>query len=247
MTVPERAAAFTADASCSPAVPTILLARHAQASFGGADYDVLSERGHEQAAALAGDLERRGVRIDRVVSGSLARQRDTAAPVAAMLGGVEVDVDARWDEYDTGAILSHHSATAARPERPPGSDAPAISSREFQDLLEAALLGWIAAGDASPADESWPAFAARVRGALGDVAAALGSGETALVCTSGGVLAAACVALLEAPARAFVTFNRVTVNAGVTKVIAGRGGVRLVSFNEHAHLERPDAALVTYR
>ena len=37
-------------------MPSILLVRHAQASFGAADYDVLSERGHEQVTALVAGL-----------------------------------------------------------------------------------------------------------------------------------------------------------------------------------------------
>ena len=44
-------------------MPTLLLVRHAQGSFGDADYDVLSKCGHEQATALADDLEARGVAI----------------------------------------------------------------------------------------------------------------------------------------------------------------------------------------
>lgn len=228
------------------AVPTILLARHAQASFGASDYDVLSEHGHGQARALADELTRRGVRIEHVVSGSLARQRDTAAPVAAAVGR-EVTVDARWDEYDADDVLAHHSSTAVRAHRPPGSDAPAVSSRDFQDLLDRTLPAWIAAGDDGPTAEAWPAFAARVAAALADVADGLGSGQTALVCTSSGVVAGTCVALLGLAPEAFVAFNRVTVNAGVTKVVHGRRGTTLVSFNEHAHLEREGRSLVTYR
>lgn len=229
-----------------PPVPTILLVRHGQASFGGADYDVLSPQGREQADALAGDLVRRGVRVDRVVSGSLARQRDTAAPLAAA-AGCGVEVDPRWDEYEADDLLTHHSTTAARQERPPGSDTPPISSRAFQDVLEDALLAWIGAGADGPANEPWPSFADRIEAALADVAAGLGRGETAVVCTSGGVLAAVCLALLRAPAPVFVTFNRVTVNAGVTKVVHGRGGTTLVAFNDHAHLEQGGRSLVTYR
>jgi broad specificity phosphatase PhoE len=233
-------------------VPTVLLVRHAQASFGAADYDVLSPTGIEQAAALGADLARRGVRVDRVVSGSLARQRDTAAPIAAA-AGVRATVDPRWDEYATDAILARHSDTALRlgdpaAARGPGSLTPdAMSSREFQDVLERALLRWIAAGDDEPAWETWPAFAARAGAALDDVVKDLGRGETALVCTSGGVLAAICVRLLELPPSALVAFNRVAVNAAVTRVISGRAGTRLVSFNEQAHLEGDGRTLVTYR
>lgn len=212
-------------------MPTVLLVRHGQASFGGEDYDVLSERGRAQSARLAADLARRGVRFERVVSGSLARQRDTAAALG------EFTVDPRWDEYDADDILAHHSTSAVRLER---RGPVTVSPREFQDALEAALLGWVAAGDASPARETWPAFAGRVAAAL-DAAAE----RSTVVSTSGGVIAAACVALLGVAPAAFVALNRVTINAGVTKVVRGRSGTTLVSFNEHAHLE-PDG-LVTYR
>jgi broad specificity phosphatase PhoE len=225
-------------------VPTLLLARHAQGSFGAADYDVLSDRGHEQAAALADDLERRAVRVDRVVSGALARQRDTAAPVAAKVGA-EIEVDPRWDEYDSNAILARHADTDVRLEGHAGAAGGAVSSRDFQAVLDGALAGWIAAG--AGGEGSWPAFRDRVAAALRELAAGLGSGQTALVCTSGGPLAAACVALLGLPDDRFVAFNRVVVNAGVTKVVHGRSGTSLVSFNEHAHLERPGGSLVTYR
>jgi broad specificity phosphatase PhoE len=215
-------------------LPAILLVRHGQASYGGPDYDVLSERGRAQCAALAADLERRGVAVERVISGSLARQRDTAAAL-----GREAEVDPRFDEYRADDILAHHSGSDARLERP--GDV-ALTPREFQDVLERALLAWIAAGEGSPAPETWPAFAARVAAGLAD------TGERpALVSTSGGVIAATCVALLRAPPEAFVAFNRVTVNTGVTKLVRGRSGTTLVSFNEHAHLESPQGSLVTYR
>jgi broad specificity phosphatase PhoE len=212
-------------------LPTVLLVRHGQASYGGPDYDVLSPRGRAQAERLAADLARRGFAAERVLSGRLARQRDTAAVFGAFM------VDARWDEYDADDILAHHSGSAARLERPGGV---ALTPREFQDVLEAALLAWVAAGDASPCAETWPAFAARVAAAL-----AAAAERPTLVCTSGGAIAAACVGLLGLAPEVFVALNRVTVNTGVTKVVRGRSGTSLVSFNEHGHLEAE--GLVTYR
>ena len=214
-------------------MPTLLLVRHAQGSFGGADYDVLSERGHEQAHALAAELDRRGVRLDRLVSGSLARQRDTAAAITAAQELAPV-IDARWDEYDSGTVVARHAASAAAPE----------TTREFQAVLDAALLAWLAGG---AGEGSWPAFRDRVAAALGELVESLGPGQTALVCTSGGPLAAVCVALLGLPDQALVPFNRVLVNAGLTKVVSGRSGATLVSFNEHGYLEGTGSALVTYR
>ena len=223
-------------------MPTLLLIRHGQASFGAADYDVLSPVGAQQAGVVAASLDG----VDRVISGTLGRQRGTAKPIADA-AGCALELDGRWDEYDADAILEHHSDSDVRQDRPPGSDAPPVSTREFQQILEGALHGWIGAGEASPCALRWPAFAERVTGALHELGGQLRSGETAVVVTSGGVLAAVCVELLGVPAPAFVAFNRVTVNAAVTRVVFGRSGATLVSFNEHAHLLAGGAGLLTYR
>ena len=212
-------------------MPTLLLVRHAQGSFGGADYDVLSERGLEQAATLADDLEAREVNVTRVLAGSLARQRDTAAPIAERFGR-EIEIDPRWNEYESEEIIASH----ASPSLFEGTQ------REFQALLDAALVEWV-----TQADGSWPAFRERVRAAFDELAGALESGETALVSTSGGPIAAVGVALLGLPPEGFVALNRVAVNAGVTKVVTGAAGATLVSFNEHAYLERQSRSLLTYR
>lgn len=215
-------------------MPTLLLVRHGQASFGAGRYDALSDLGRVQAARLAADLARRGVAYERVVSGDLARQRDTAEAF-----GREVEIDPRWNEYQADEILAHHSDSDVRLEQ---GQPVSLTPREFQALLDGALLAWIAAGEDSPCAESWPAFAARVQAAIA------GAAERAtLACTSGGVIAAACVARFAAPPEALVAFNRVTVNTGVTKIVRGRSGTSLVSFNEHSHLESPDGAYVTYR
>jgi broad specificity phosphatase PhoE len=214
-------------------MPQIVLVRHGQASFGGADYDVLSELGVRQATLARIALDERGIKPTTFVSGSLRRQLHTAAAWDA-----EPLVDPRWNEYESADVLSAHGTTYASLERPG-------DSRLFQDALDAALAGWIKAGEGSPAQESWPAFLGRVEAALGDVASGLGSGETALVATSGGVIAAVAVLLLGAPHLQFLAFNRVTANGGLTKIVIGRSGTTLVSFNEHDHLDR--AGVVTYR
>jgi broad specificity phosphatase PhoE len=227
-------------------VPTLLLVRHGQASFGTSDYDRLSPRGHEQARVVAAHLTRHGAPVDLLQSGSLIRQRETAEPIAAAFGRA-VEIDPRWDEYDTDEILAHHSSSPVRQDRAPGSDAPEISPRDFQNALEQALLDWIAAGRGGPCQERWSAFDARVGDALDELGGRLSSGQTALVCTSGGVLAALCTRVLGVPAETFVTFNRVTVNAGITRVLIGRSGATLLSFNEQSHLLSGGASLVSFR
>lgn len=223
-------------------MPQLVIVRHGQASFGGEDYDVLSELGGRQARAARAGLDARGIVPSRIVHGTLRRQIDTAAAWAD-LG--EAVVDAGWNEYDSADLLGAHDVAGASLENPEVATGGAPDSRSFQAVLDQALLAWIAAGDDSPAAETWPAFRDRVLGALRAAAGALGRGEVGLVVSSGGAIAVCCAALLGLPPEKLVDFNRVVINAAITKVTIGRGGTTLVSFNEHAHLDAD--GLVTYR
>ena len=112
-------------------MPTILLIRHGQASYGTDDYDRLSEVGHVQAKAAAAELQRRELSIERIVHGSLLRQRDTAAPTIEALS-LPAIVDPRLDEYDMDDIVSHHTDSAVRTNAAPGgSRSQAASSSGF--------------------------------------------------------------------------------------------------------------------
>jgi broad specificity phosphatase PhoE len=228
-------------------VPIVLLIRHAQASFGTADYDVLSELGHAQVEALHRAVMRRGIVADRVVTGSLRRQRDTGHPWSQGSDGT-ASVDERWNELDNDDVLAHHSAMRMRLERRPSDTGPALSSRDFQVVFDQALEAWVDAGAESPARQSWPDFLAEVNGALDDLGAGLRSGQTGIAFSSSGVIAALAASLLGLPDRAFVPLNRVSVNTSITKVIVGSRGKTLVSYNDHGHLEGAGIDdLVTYR
>jgi broad specificity phosphatase PhoE len=162
-------------------VPTVLLIRHAQASFGAADYDMLSELGHRQVAALVA----RGVPADRVVTGSMRRQRDTARPWMEAAANGAASVDERWNEYSNADVLDHHTP-GSEPARMEGQ----VSSRDFQLLLDVALQSWVDAGNGGGSGETWAMFLARAKAAFADLAASLGGGETGVAFTSGGVIAA---------------------------------------------------------
>ncbi len=72
-------------------------------------------------------------------------------------------------------------------------------------------------------------------------------GETAVVFTSGGPVSWVAAVPARGAAGVWTQLNPVTVNASVTKVVVGRRGTTLVSFNDHGHLEGPDGGLLTYR
>ena len=212
----------------------LLLVRHGQASLGAADYDQLSPLGRRQAQLIGDRLAKGSAPVSRVLSGKLLRQRDTAHEIARAVGAT-VEVDGRWNEYDHVNVLAENASafvfTGDTHELKDGAAA----------ALDQAIQRWIR----SPAGyiESHASFLARVRAAV--TAAQEWSGINVVV-TSGGVIAAACTELLGLDNEQWPRLARVIVNTSVTKVITGRSGTSLVSFNDHAHLEAT-RDLTTYR
>ena len=222
----------------------LLLVRHGQASLGAADYDQLSGLGYRQARAAGARLARADLVIDRVVCGTLARQRDSAAAVMAELppppgngpAGSWPHVDDRLDEYDHGALLATGTAAVSFE-----TVTSAEANRELQPALEAAIARW-AAGDAG-AGESHDAFTGRVEAVMADLTREPGC---TVAVTSGGVIAVACTQALGLEAGRWPALARVIVNGSITKFISGRTGTNLLTFNDHAHLE-DDRSLISYR
>ena len=227
-------------------MPVIYLIRHAQASYGAIDYDVLSELGIRQTTVLDATLRRRCRTATQVaVSGPARRHRDTARLCKLTLGPMVPAEDERWAEYDTDMVLARY-ANVSSPLY--GTADPPLSSNEFQVQLDSALEEWVHDGHQHPSPlVTWARYQSHVMDALHDLAAPLDHGQTALAFTSAGAIAAVCCALLELNPSSFVALNRVQVNTGITKVVAGRRGLSLVSFNDHGHLEEVDPFLVTSR
>ena len=211
----------------------ILLVRHGQASFGSADYDVLSPLGERQARRLGRVLAGRGIRPDVTLSGSLERQRNTAALLAGEAGWLPPGpANSAWNEYD----LSRMAMAGDDGQGP-------RDARAFQEALEVAMRRWAAAAEV-PLAESFAAFAARTESALQALAAGQPRGATSVVATSGGVIGWIAASLLGGGTELWVRLNRVCVNTGVTKLVTGRRGISLISFNDHSHLEEAE---ISYR
>ncbi|MEH3033938.1 MAG: histidine phosphatase family protein [Aeromicrobium erythreum] len=208
----------------------IHLIRHGQASWGADDYDQLSELGLRQAAWLGQSWEASGFRPTWSVAGAMRRHAQTAVAAIDAIDGDLYDVDAGWDEYDHLGLVGAEKA----------ADRPA-DARAFQQVLDAALERWVAGGDAP---ETFAQFTERVLRALDAATEQAGSGQEVAVFTSGGPIGLVASHLLAGDASLFIGLNRVVVNASVTTLIVGRGGRRLLTFNEHTHVPR-DA--VTFR
>lgn len=224
----------------------IYLIRHAQASWGKRDYDRLSETGMRQARLLGETLAGRGVAPRRVVCGGMRRHRQTAEHCLQAMGlAADWQEDERWNEYDHREIIVRYRplyrsralmmADLGRSLRP---------YEAFQEMFEAALGRWVA-GQHQDYGESWAAFKQRCGAALQALTAAAG-GDT-LVFSSGGPIAVVVARLWGVPDSAWLRLSNVMANAAVSKILIGRRGIHLSTFNEHSHFEGGNRALLTYR
>jgi broad specificity phosphatase PhoE len=217
----------------------LLLIRHGQACLGVADYDRLSEIGQHQARQTGNRLAHTDLNIARVVCGAMHRQRDTALAIMAELGLPESQLrtEDRLDEYDHAGVLAEHDSSPISFE----TATTAQSRRALQSALDEAIVRWMAADTGY--SETHDAFVTRVLGVMGDLA---GSPGGTLAVTSGGVIAAMTAHVLGLPVDGWPALARTMVNASITKIITGKAGTHLLSFNDHAHLEQ-SRHLITYR
>jgi broad specificity phosphatase PhoE len=230
----------------------IYLLRHGQASFGASDYDQLSPLGHKQSRVLGQALRTRGVRPDLIVSGTMRRHLQTAAGAmeafgdAAALAGLEQH--AGVDEFDHENVIEvaepHYADKRVMMGDMTASGDP---RRAFQTFFRDAVARWVAGNHDAEYREPWSVFKLRCVAALAELVRRTPPKGTTLVFTSGGTISVICAHLLGLNDSQAFTINWTLANAGITKVLAGRDGLHLVSINEHAHVEGGEPSLLTYR
>jgi broad specificity phosphatase PhoE len=227
----------------------IYLLRHGQASFGTNNYDQLSVVGHQQARVLGAALKARGVQPDVVISGSMQRHRETAVGAMSELG-IEVAVtehpgvnefdhenviEVAEPRYEDKLVMMGEMAATGDPRR------------AFQNFFKDAVTRWVDGHHDEEYKEPWSVFKLRCVAALEDLVKATPPKGTTLVFTSGGTISVICAHLLGLNDSQAFTINWTLANAGVTKILAGRDGLHLISINEHAHLEAAQPPMLTYR
>ena len=210
----------------------LLLVRHGQASYGSEDYDRLSTAGLRQSRVLGAALKAQQVDPARILSGTLRRQQETAAAIAEGAGWVHrVEVEPAWDEFDMLTFLQH-------------AEGPAIDSRSFQRVLDHGMRQWAEGTVPDHSGERFTDFVVRVESALQRAVTDQPGSGPVVVTSSAGVISWVVTSLLGGGVEQWISLNRVCVNAAVTRVVHGRQGVSLVSFNEHGHFTPSE---ITYR
>lgn len=214
----------------------LYLVRHGQASFGTDDYDRLSDLGKEQSRITGRFLASQGLEPDRIIHGEMLRQRQTAEGLLAGLGrDMDAHVDAGWNEYAAWELTGVLEDLDPRAQH---------DSKIFQGELERGAARWASGEHDEDYTETYNQFTSRVERALADAVAAMESGQSTIVVSSAGAIAWTAARLIGGGFDQWMAFNRVTINTGITKIITGRGGTSLISFNDHGHQDPKNA---TYR
>ncbi len=216
---------------------TLMLVRHGQASYGAADYDNLSERGHLQSRRLGDWLVRGGHRFEAVVVGGMRRHRQTAEGVAAAFAeqGLplpEPVADEGFAEFDHEAVFGAYQARD--PEDPIVVASRSGRAQDVAPMLRAALLAW--AHDELPGvPERWSAFGERVQSASDRLEALAGDREV-LVLSSGGVISRLAQIALDVPKARAVELNLSLRNSAISGFHPHGGRLRMDSWNALPHL-----------
>lgn len=201
------------------------LVRHGQASYGAADYDVLSPLGVEQARAL-GRAWAAGAAPAAIYAGPMRRQRDTAthAVAAAAEAGRSLPAPVVLDElaeYPAFELVARCLPQVAR-EDPALRDVlerradPALADRALWATIDRWTAGELDTGEL----ETFAGFVARVERGLERIFAAHPErSQTVVAVTSGGPIGVAARLALGLTGRATLAMWRVVRNASTSEFL----------------------------
>jgi broad specificity phosphatase PhoE len=222
-------------------VPKIIFVRHGQAQFGQANYDKLSEVGHEQAVALGKAIFEQGITIDHWVRGDMVRHTET-------LKGISQGMRTQVSHQIVTPDLNEYDFTGQLNARFVGSKAPVglhtDRKTHFRALRETLAL-WQNDKILNP-PESWAAFETRLKRAQQTIFGL--EGDTILVVSSGGAISKIVANALGVSHAKQVDLQLQIKNASMSTFIYSRrtGGFFLNAFNETPFVSAKTQHLLTY-
>jgi len=207
----------------------ITIIRHGQANVGAlneADYDRLSDLGHQQAA-WSGEYFEQSSKTELILSGTMRRQRETAE--GSNYAMFDHGLDERFNEmpyFDLAHALCEDF----------GAEFPKTNT-EFPDFIRRILIHWDEMAQ-KRGIESYADFMERVTQALVDASKAA---DHVLVVSSGGVIATLANAALELPPElGWRMFAGIAHTSQHRFMVSSDGGLHLMQYGAVPHLDRPD-------
>ena len=222
-------------------MPKIIFVRHGQAQFGQANYDKLSDVGHEQSVALGTSLLEQGITIDHWVRGDMVRHDETLKGISQGMRtqGPHQIVTPDLNEYDFTGLLN---ARFADGQAPVGLH---TDRKTHFRLLRETLALWQNDEIANP-PESWATFETRLKRAQQTIFGL--EGDTILVVSSGGAISKIVANALSVSHAKQVDLQLQIKNASMSTFIYSRrtGGFFLNAFNETPFVSAKTQHLLTY-
>ena len=207
----------------------IILVRHGQANYladNEASYDQLSELGQQQARWLGTHIFDTNPHFDRIITGTLNRQVDTARA----MGFKDSEQNAALNEL-------HYFALADALETQFGVPSPQ-DARDFATYLPDVMAHW-AEGKLKDVPETYEAFANRTTHLIDTLCDQ--SGRFLLV-TSGGVIGMIMRHVLGLHTGAASKMMLQIMNSSLHRLEYVHDQLMLGTFNATPHLDRPDRA-----
>lgn len=233
----------------------LILVRHAQASFGSADYDQLSTVGEEQARQLGAHWAAQEMEFDLVFVGPRRRHQRTAKLVGAALvqGGLPWPEAVSLPELDEYAGLEVFRASLpqlAKSGFDPATLAagvhhpPASSSTELLKMFQGIMARWVRGELRVPGVETWKEFRIRARRGLEKVLDGAAHGTQIAVFTSTGPVAAALDRAFNLDDERMLEMSWQLRNTSVSEFVFSAPRFSLSIFNALPHLTT--AELITH-
>lgn len=235
---------------------TLRLVRHGQASYGAADYDVLSPLGVRQAEAIGAAWAARRAPVAAIYVGPMQRQRDTARHLRAAAAAAGHPLPEPIElpglaEYPAFELLARclPQVVAAEPALrgliDGGRVDRGLADRALWAMVDAWTAGTLDTGDL----ETYARFVARVDAATDAILDRHPDrGQVAVAVTSGGPIGVVARRALGLDARATVALWRMVRNASVSDLLwRPRGDARELSLLGWNHVDHLADELVTFR
>jgi broad specificity phosphatase PhoE len=222
----------------------IYLIRHGQASAGSSNYDVLSPKGIEQTRLLGQYFNQHQFHIDRIISGPLERQKDSAKH---FINGKKIknsfDIFEGFKEHDGYRMFKKHFPILSKSdpvikrlmEQAYQSDQP---QNVYFKMYERVSTQWVN-GEleiSDPEFENWPDFKSRVADCWEQTCQSIEHDENLAIFSSAGPVTMIVGHLLGLMQHKIMELSWIVHNASVTEIsISKNGQKRLQVFNNISH------------
>ena len=223
----------------------VYLVRHGQASFGSENYDQLSATGVLQAKALGQYISPILKQQPYVVAGNMKRHQQTAQfTLESVVPNFDLKTREAWNEFNHQEVFEKYDPNLLKAELLQVNQPRDYLSQVFTH----AMARWAMGNFDGEYTETWTAFQQRVLGALAWLERDLTNIQpsSALIFTSGGVIATIVAHLLDLPLEKTLALSFAISNCSLTSLRIEAGRIELLSFNEHQYLNTQDKSLLTW-